>query len=270
LTNAGLTSATVTISESGAPVPQGTVVTLIYENGNGVPINPPNGGPDPTATVGPGGTVVINPPNYAQALGNKVQIQDPNNLNLGQPDESKPLNWNQSSWIWGGGLFFKIDPLGQPGITSPQSWFIQDQSISLTGVSSAGLPAGGTVTSSNFDLSYTSLGGSSYEAVITGNNSFIQLSDQTIIPLGNGLDFGSLQYNAGSTTDGTFDFSAIGLAGSFSWDSSSNYTGGLVTSVTDWSGYGLSVSSVPEPSSLLLLGVAVVMFSGARWLLARA
>ncbi len=260
-TNDNLTSATVNITSTkdGTPVAAGTVVDLNYEDGNGNSLG------SATAAVGANGSVVIQPPANAQGPGNKVQIVDPTHLNLGQPSTSLPLIWYQSGWIWKTDVF-KVDPLGIPGITANQNWYIADSGVTLSGAMPNGGAFDATVLASNFDLSYTSLGHGAYSATISGTDSFIELSNQTIIGLQSGTDFGTIQNltDTGTTATGTFDFSAIGLSGSYSWDSTSDYTDGITSTTGDWTGNAISVQSVPEPSSLVLLGLGAALGLAAR------
>jgi hypothetical protein len=254
-----LTGFSVTVS--GLGITTGDSVSLQYTTGTGTPIGAPV-----TTTVRPGNTVSAPPPPIpagATGLGNKVVITfvDAN----GFKNDTNPIVWYNSALIWGVSPSIKIDPFGLPGITSPQKWFIDDPSAHLTALSTPLGTFTSTITSSNFDLAYTNLGGGLYDARVTGDTSYIRLGNSTFIDFPNGLDFGNLRYsfNTGTTAGGTFDFSAIGLQGLWSWDSITHYTHGSGVGST-FDAPAISTSA-PEPSALTLLSTGTLGLLGYGW-----
>ncbi len=245
-----VTSVTATVN-----VPAATPgVTAQFTTSTGTPI----GAPVPV-TVGPGGVITIpgtSIPAAAAGLGNKVFFRDTTAL------ASQSLVWYNSAWIWGISPNTKIDPHGLPGFTPTQSWFIQQPGLSISGTSNVFGNQSSTLQGSNFDVSYTNLGNGSFTAQILGGNSFLRLSNGTYIGLPDVAGFGLLDFafNDGNTADGSFDFSAIGMAGLWSWTLQKDYTGAFVFSFDSFD--APAISTVPEPGSLLLLGSGFVGLSG--------
>jgi hypothetical protein len=118
------------------------------------------------------------------------------------------------------------------------------------------------VVASNFHLKYTDLGSGKLGATITGDNSFIRLSDQTYRRVPGSIS-ARLKFDTGSTS--TFDFTAIGLSGTFSYDSTGDYTGGTATSATGFSANAMSKGPVPEQTTLALGGIGSLMLAGYTW-----
>lgn len=253
-TGSTLTGYSVTVSLPGGSAGRGPV-TLQYQDATGAPI----GGPL-TTTLGAGGVLTVPPPPIpagATGLDNQVIISQ--GIGGGITFTSKPLIWYHSGWIWTT-PDIKVDPLGIPGLTTNQSWFIEDtpEIVSVNGTL-------GTMTTtlidSNFDLQYTDLGNGLFDATVVGNNSFMRLANDTYISFSDGLSFGDIQidFNDGTTANGTFNFSAIGLEGLWDWIFTTDYTG--ATGIPTPGGFdapAISISTVPEPSStlsLLSLGV---------------
>lgn len=252
-----LTGYTVTVGSTAfgrfGPLPAGTNVTLQYQDNTGAAI----GGPI-TTTLGAGGLLSVPPPPIpagAVGLDNQVVITD-----VLTGVSTKPLIWYNSAWFWGVDPDIKIDPLGIPGITTTQSWFLDEVGLELTSISDVLGTVTSTVIDSNFDLQYTDLGGNLFEAEITGDNSFIKLANDTHISFSDGLPFGMIEidFNDGVTANGTFDFSAIGLAGIWDWLASTNYTGGTGNpSSGGFDAPAISVVSVPEgvsPIAIIAVG----------------
>lgn len=237
---------------TGTPMPPGTPVNIQYYGPNGAPV----GGPTPT-TVGPGGAVTVPPPPIpagAAGLGSKLDITDPADPTL---TASKKIVWYNSAWIYGITPAIKIDPLGLPGLTPTQTWFLDGPDIDIKGDSYIFGKQESTVSASNFDVVYTSLGPGQYQANIAGNNSFVRLANGTYIGLPAGELFGTIQYafNDGTNAAGTFNFSALGLLGSWSWNITKDYTGAIATNSYSFS--NPAISTVPEPSALYLSAIGV-------------
>lgn len=113
----------------------------------------------------------------------------------------------------------------------------------------------GLVIDSNFDLAYTSVGGDDYAATIVGDTSFILLNDETYLDFADGSLFGSMQITP-NVDAGVFNFFAIGMAGTWAYDSVSGQT---TTNVTNYSQFTApSISVIAEPSSLLLVLAALL------------
>lgn len=245
-------------SVPGGALPAGTTVFLQYTTGAGTPI----GGPV-TATVGAGGVLTVPPPAIppgATGLGNKVVIS----LDRAGVLSTAPLVWYSSGWIWKTNTI-KVDPLGIPGLTPSQSWFIQETAAPVEGTSDVFGTVNPTVVASNFDLSYVPLGGNLFEAFVSGNNSFMTLDDETSLRFLNGSSFGTIQIlsQSAAAATGLFNFTAIGLAGSWIWDSVTNYTGGTGTPTPGgFSTPAITASVVPEPASITLLSVGLIGLVG--------
>jgi hypothetical protein len=178
-------------------------------------------------------------PPTTTAPGSKVVYNTPGNA-------SPPVKWQAAgSWIWSttaGSAF--VDPLGLPGFTSPQSWFIDQSGLQIM----SGLTSEESLVSfSNFDLAYTDLGSGLFSAAITGNDSYMKLADSTFISFPDQTPFGDLQYlfNDGVSANGTFDFTAIGFSGPFDWSAGSNYASGTASSFSEFQ--APSVVVTPEP-----------------------
>ena len=245
-TNTTITGYTVTVILRGSgPLSGG--VTLQYQDSAGVNIGLPL---TKTLGTGAGGVLTVPPPPIpagATGLGNQVIIS-------AGLLTSKPLIWYNSSWLFTSPKI-KIDPLGIPGLTTNQSWFIED-TPEIIGNSSEFGTVTTTVIGSNFDLQYTDLGSGLFEATVVGDNSFMKLANDTYISFSNGLSFGNIQidFNDGTTANGTFNFSAIGLDGLWDWNSTTNYTGGTGTPSPDgFDAPAISVATTPEPTSTLSL-----------------
>jgi hypothetical protein len=242
---------------SNGAVPSGTVITARY----------PGTGQTRSVTVAGDGSLLLTTadppdtlPGNASFLGNSVVLSfvDPGTETT---YTSGTLTWYEHQrfwWRWSTYNNIKLDPLGLPGLTSTQSWSLEPgQALSITGADNT---AGGTVVSSNFDLTYTSLSAGQYNAQVIGNNSYIMLSDGTQLSFPSGELFGTLQYTSsnGSTATGAFDFSALGLQGTWRWDSTSNETSGVSTNGSAFDALALSQTTVPEPATLSLLGGGLV------------
>jgi hypothetical protein len=183
------------------------------------------------------------------------------------------VSWYRTGWSYLG-VSNGIHPLGLPGVTPLQSWsFINPTDTSGTLPLPSQLFGGtlsATVIASNFDLSYTPTGPGSYEATITGDNSYMQLvnsaflstpelADNAFVQFPAGTDFGSLLYL--TSTSGTFNFSAMGISGTWTYDLGTNFTTGTITSRTAFQADAVAGTQVPEPQTLalVLLGVTVLI-----------
>ncbi len=189
------------------------------------------------------------------------------------------VSWSTSAWTFLGlSTGFQIDPLGLPGVTPNQSWnFVNPTGASgtLTLLHSSVIPPQqDTFYSSNFDLSYSLVSSGVYAASITGNDSYIQLvdsnslaapelADNALIAFEDGSSFGTIQYL--TSTTGTFDFSAIGMSGTWSYDSGANFTTATVTSAEPFDALAIASSEVPEPSTVTLVGTGVIGLLGCTW-----
>lgn len=258
----GTTLASITIP--GVTDYTGTLLTSTSVNVQFyLPNGSPAGGPVP-ATVGPTGTLTMPPPPIppgAAPFGGKLDITDPADPTL---SPSKKIVWYNSAWF-GTTAKVKIDPYGLPGLTSTQSWFFDEPGLELTGFSSDFGAQTSAVESSNFDLVYTALGGGLYRADIYGDNSYIRLANGTYISFYDGLFFGSLQYlfNDGVTANGTFNFNALGMSGTWKWDQERDYTEALADSVTPFSAPAIS-TEVPEPGTSLMIAAGLLAAGLAR------
>jgi hypothetical protein len=241
------------------PMAPASTVNIQYYGPNGAPV----GGPTPT-TVGPTGAVTVPPPPIpagAAGLGSKLDITDPTDP-LGRVSDK--IVWYNSAWFFGVTAAIKIDPLGLPGFTPDQTWFLDGAGIDLQGDSDIFGKQESTVTASNFDVSYTNLGGGTYQANIAGDNSFMRLANGTYIGLPVGELFGTIQYafNNGNTAGGTFNFSALGLFGSWDWSITKNYTGAISVGSYSFDSPAISQAQAPEPSGLCLgaMGLGCLAF----------
>jgi hypothetical protein len=233
-----------------APLPAGTNVTVQFQDSVGNPI----GGPV-SLKVGTNGFVTVSrkqfPPG-ASSLGNQAVFHD-------ITGNSQPVKWYDSRWTISlnpnVSPAIKIDPFGLPGFTSPQSWFINESNALLNGA---------PLLASNFDVTYTNQGGGAFTSAILGSNSFFLLGNQTYVDLPAGLNFGSLQYlfNDGITANGLFNFSAIGLNGTFLWDSSTDYASAVSTNIDSF--HAPAITIVPEPPIGLLLVPMFLLINGRK------
>ena len=244
-----LASYSTTVSYGNTPLAAGEPVKIQYTTSTGAPIGAPL-----TTKVGPGGVLAVPPPPIppgAAPLGNKVEIS----YDLGGSTwiTAHPLVWYMSGWIWKAPAI-DIDPYGIPGLTSPQTWFIDEVAPQISGSSSFGVQDT-VVTGSNFDVAYTNLGDGHFAASIVGDDSYMRLGDDTYLSLVDGSPFGTIDITGtdGRNVTGTYDFSSIGLAGDWFWDSGSNYTSGVTTSFSAFSLMGICI--VPEPASLVLVAL---------------
>jgi hypothetical protein len=223
-------------------------------NNIGAPVN---------LTVGTDGNVTISGGQFpvgSTGLGNRVVFYF-------KGDSTVPVIWYNSSWFAYGGVVspnVKIDPLGLPGFTPLQSWFIDQSGVQLVDISNLLPDLSGDVLSSNFDLSYSDLGGGLFDAFITGNQSFLKLDNGTLIDFPDGTLFGNLKYlfNNGLSAGGTFDFTAIGFSGLFNWSSGSNYTLATANSYSVFQAPAVSTAA-PEPGSVSLLGIGALMIAAS-------
>jgi hypothetical protein len=251
------------VSVSGNGIAAGDTVTLQYQTSTGTAIGAPV-----TTTVGPGGVITVPPPPIpagAAGLGNQVVITFVDAAGL--THTSVPLIWYNAAWFWGTTPAIKVDPLGLPGLTSPQSWFIDEIGLELGGSSLFGTFTS-ALTESNFDLAYLDLGGGLFDASIIGDNSFIRLANDTYIGFADGSHFGTLQYLFFDdlTANGLFDFTAIGLAGVWQWSAASNYTRGVGTGTS----FEAPAISVPEPSALMLFAASASLLVWRKRMRARS
>lgn len=255
-----LTGFSVTVGiKSAGPLSPGDSVTLQYTNAAGAAIGAPV-----VAAVGAGGVVTVPPPPIpagATGLGNKVVISY--DLGGGTIITAKPLVWYNSAWI-GTTAAIKVDPFGVPGITSAQSWFIQETGLDITSTSAEFGSVSSTLLASNFDLVYSDLGGGEFEALISGDDSFMRFSNETYVAFPDGLAFGDIRIDFfdGVTASGTFSFSALGLAGVWNWNSTTNYTGGTSSTPFDFTAPAISLE-VPEPATVLLLTAGLAALARA-------
>jgi hypothetical protein len=225
-----------------------------------------------------GGFTVNVPPAYNQ-FKNKATFQYIYDSNVPEsPAKSKPIIWVDDSYAWQGVKpLIKVDPTGYPGGSATggpvmQDWFI-DSSALLSGDPN---PGADLVTASNFDVSYVQLGTSTtYDMMISGNDSYIVLSDGTEIDLPNGSFMGTIQIPAGCSASNAFssllcqsgsvDFSGIGIAGTWDYDPASNYTDLIGTSFSTFgSDPAISLLAAPEPSMFLILAAALLAIAVAR------
>lgn len=271
--NGSLTGFTATLTtDTGTAYTSGVAVNLQYQTAGGVAI----GAPIPT-TTGPGGVVTVPPPPIpagAAPAGNQVTITDPSGAGSPPgstggggiaPSTTAPLYWYVSGWYSTKNVF-KLDPAGLPGGPT-QHWFIEDGGSGLPSLTSTYTGLTEQVINSGFDLSYVPLGSDVYEAVITGDSSFIRLQDGTYISFPDSMSFGTIDVAPGAAT-GSLDFSGMGVSGTWSFDSLHLYTladvsssfGSLFTATAISEG-----ASTPEPSTWVFMGAGILLIAGGRW-----
>jgi hypothetical protein len=180
---------------------------------------------------------------------------------------SDPIKWKAADYLWQSFGSAYVDPIGLPGFTSPQSWFIDQSGVATTSPFSL---ESSLVTSSNFDLAYTNLGGGLFSAAITGDDSYMTLADGTFIFFPAGTQIGDLDYlfDDGTTADGTFDFTGLGLSGTFEWAAGSNYASATATDFTNFSAPAAGVAT-PEPRMTGVTALALLIFCGMVFRLSR-
>jgi hypothetical protein len=258
-----LTSFTFEVSPTLSGIKEQDTVSIQFTDSSGAAIGAPV-----SATVGAGFIVSVPTiPAGASGLGNKavVTFVEPD---TGTTFTSKPLLWYDSKWTWTGPEVI-VDPIGLPGVTPNQTWFIDDPSARLQRLSGAlDVIDTALVVDSEFNLSYTSVGPGIYEAYVTGTDGFILLDNDTRLSLQNGMLFGTIQHSGshspssmGINAIGTFDFSAIGLKGDWSWDAGSDYTSGEGTG-SPFNRAAISVA--PEPDTVLLLACGLLGLVACR------
>jgi hypothetical protein len=251
-----LTAGSIFTRQGPNPVNGPAPMTFQFETGAGAAIGGLINANLPNVLAPPAAIPFPAIPGGAAPLGNKLVLTY---------DDGAQLNTWNLNWALCGIYGFRSpgifgDPTGAPGITPQQSWNFTSTSgplyvgpMSNPGISYA-------VSSDNIDLSYTDMGGGLYQATIVGNNSYFDLadpnSDVNQLLFSAGTVFGTLQYNPGSTTQGTVDFSAMGLTGTFTYDSSTDSTTINSTSLSTFDTIQFTAASVPEPSTLALAGLS--------------
>lgn len=245
---ATITSFTMTLGIGGTPLNAGTTVTLNYTNAAGAPIPPPL-----TARVGPGGVLTVPQPPIppgAAPLGSSVVIDEPT---FGP---TKPVIWYNAAWLWGITPRIKIDPAGLPTPGGTQHWFfdLSSDPVSMIQNSSELGSRSLIVSEGAMDLHYSpsSSGGNLFDVNITGDHSFLQLSEQTYLGLPDGMFIGQIELNP-LATSGAFNLSGLGLSGSWQYSLELDYTGAIVFPTGGFD--APTISAVPAPGAGMLAAV---------------
>lgn len=220
-------------------------VDIYYTDSAGNPI----GEPEKHVPVDDQGNFVLKPTKAQGAKGNKIQVEDNNPVDrtvyrryIIETAVTKTMP----------PTLVILSSAPEPGKQSPMSLgplepeVIRDDPV--FGI------IRGFVVASNFDLMYTSLGGSDYDVTIVGDNSFMLLNDETYLDFADGSLFGRIQITP-QVAMGVFDFFGIGMSGTWAYDAVSGRT---TTSVTNYSAFSApAISVIAEPSSLLLVLAAL-------------
>lgn len=252
-----LTSLTFTVTDKGGFTTPASTISLQFQNSAGTAIGAPV-----SVTVGAGGVVTVPAaliPAGATGLGNKVVAKvTESGVDI---ETSKPIIWYNAAWFYGTTAAVKLDPVSLPGYED-QSWFIDEMFFEVTVTMPDGHTKVTVVNDSLFQLYYTSHGGGLFGASVTGDNSHISCADGSYAAFASGTSFGSITqtFNDGATAGGTFDFSAIGLSGTWNWLAGSNYTSAIANLVNGF--WATTITVVPEPSSILALGATLCTLAG--------
>lgn len=258
----------------------GQSITVTFTNSSGAAIP---GAPPVTVPVDGNGNFSVPIPVAAQGFKNKAVISyaDPNNP--GSTASFKPVIWYNSNWVWGTTAAIKIDPIGFPGGVATggpalQSWFVQ--SATPLDELSGPVPGNHKIVASNFTVSYSFDAAKSnatynaYDMTISGNNSYLEFSDDTELDLPNGTAAGTIDIPVGCTatsaeTDtacdsGPIDYSLLGVSGTWDFEPSHDYSdlGG-----DDYTPFGIddpAITQTPEPASLVLFGSGLLALAALR------
>ncbi len=113
-----------------------------------------------------------------------------------------------------------------------------------------------------FDLQLVAATSSVFDAFVVGHESHLSLADNSYLFFADAERLGSIEVAPGALS-GLFDFSAVGLSGTWTLDPLTNSTR-LVTMATSSFG-GAALQTVPEPSMLSLLPLALALALWPRW-----
>jgi hypothetical protein len=176
------------------------------------------------------------------------------------------VKWSGGLW-WSFGFSKGIDPEGLPGITPHQTWTFLNPERNIGVLDVSFFSSSYSYSSSNFDVTYTLIGSGLYAMTIEetssyGGHSYIRLLDRTPHPRPEagyngylafpaGSNFGTIQYV--TEASGTFNFSAIGVSGTWTYDPQTNFTTGTITSASPFTsdavvGWQSGSRGQPQPS----------------------
>jgi hypothetical protein len=251
---------TVTIPISTA-IPVGADLQIDWPVPVTDPANPT--GPKVKTTkikVGPAGVTKIKVPDEAEGLGTKVTISVKRAGTVGIAEVSETtFTWKHvSNFGFGGPKVVVLQSPTPPG-NGPQHWHIPNPGD--VPIEQTDLKPGTQIVGSGFDLSYSLAGGNTYNVTVAGNDSFIRLSDGTYITFADASLFGTIEIDANANS-GLFDFTAIGSAGTWLYDTTTNETHLEATQFSQFGAATLSTVPVPEPSTLWLTLAALAAFFG--------
>jgi PEP-CTERM motif len=195
------------------------------------------------------------PPIFANVVGSSMRLNWSGQIGGGAAWGSTIMNYSAGTWkgVPTPPPLPTLTTAGIPG-AGTQNWAIGTVGFSMDGTDSFLGSTSLSVVASGFYLSYSPVVGTLYNVFVSGDDSFMRLSNDTYLAFADGSSFGTIDIGGGSF--GSFNYSAIGWSGSWVYDPQTNSTTAIGTSFDPFSAPALSV--VPEPSTyvMALAGVA--------------
>jgi hypothetical protein len=253
----------LSIRAGNRPVEQGTefVVQFVDASGAhvGAPINVKTGDPfvigDP---VGPddANKLKITVPKAAQPVGHKMVVS-----RRELASDNRTLQWSTGTGLVGKATIATIAVPGLPADAGPRRWMFEVPTpnprdpLEMFFRPGAGA-APHAITASGLDLRMATGLGPRHELFVVGNTSHVLMADGTYMffPV-DGL-FGTIDIAAGAL-QGLFDFTSIGLSGTWLFDSQRNQTVLVGTVSREFDAAAMQVLPEPAGAALALTALAL-------------